>query len=216
MSPRRRSVPVRRTLRLLIRVLPAPSLRILTNGPLNPSIELPIRGVLPRVRRLQTPIVHVLEKAIEARGEQTAHRGSDPVDPVITLELPGGYTGSETAGRVDGGAGVVDSCYFDYEEREADAYRGEEGVFGFVGCEDEDGEDELGGEELVVRGEDSAEFLWDWRTEVTWEETTYHFEEYATCDAHAWSEGGFDHCDGTRNDRTDDRSRADRPEDLRG
>lgn len=89
-----------------------------------------------------------LDKMIEPSRQQRPQSRPHPVNPVVDLEIRARDARAERARRVDGGAGVVDAGDFDDEEGEADADGGDEGVFGFLGGEHEDCEDELGGEEL--------------------------------------------------------------------
>jgi len=67
----------------------------------------------------------------------------------VTLELRSGDTGTEATSGVDRSTSVVDASDLDDEEREADADGGDEGVFGLLGGEHEDCEDEVGGQELI-------------------------------------------------------------------
>ena len=108
-------------------------------------IELPVRRVLARIRLL---VVEELDEVIVARGQQRTKGGPDPVDPMIALEVRRHYAGPEGAGRVERGSGVVDAGNLGYEKRETDADGRDEGVFGFLRGEHEDGEDEEGAEEL--------------------------------------------------------------------
>ena len=69
---------------------------------------------------------------------------TDPVDPVVRLEVASRDAGAEGAGRVERGAGVVDARDFGDEEGEADADWGDEGALVFFDGQHEDCEDEEG------------------------------------------------------------------------
>jgi len=55
-------------------------------------------------------VIEELDEAVEAGGHEGTDERSDPVDPVVTHELSGSDSRSETASWVEGTAGVEDAC----------------------------------------------------------------------------------------------------------
>jgi hypothetical protein len=85
---------------------------------------------------------------IKSSSKQSTQHGSQEVNPEIAGEICSCDARPEAASWVHGSSGIVDAGDFDDEEREADADGGDEGVFGLFSGKHEDGEDQVGGEEL--------------------------------------------------------------------
>jgi len=104
-----------------------------------------------RLRRFEntTLLVNYLDKVVETTGNNGAQCGTKPVDPVISCERRSCHTRAEATRGVHRCASVVDAGEFDDEERKANSDGCDERVFGLLGREHEDCEDEVSGQELV-------------------------------------------------------------------
>jgi hypothetical protein len=85
---------------------------------------------------------------IKSSSKQSTQDRPHEVNPEIAGEICGCYARAKAASWIDRCARVVDAGDLDDEEREANADGGDEGVFGLFGGEHQDGEDQVGGEEL--------------------------------------------------------------------
>ena len=103
------------------------------------SAQLPPTAVLAWGRVL---VVKELHKVVVSSRDTRTQEWTDPVDPVVRLEVSSRDAGPEGARGVEGGAGVEDASDFGDEEGEADADWGDEGAFVFFHGEHEDCEDE--------------------------------------------------------------------------
>lgn len=74
--------------------------------------------ILPRI---DTLIAQDLDDLVESHGDERAEERTDPVDPVLALEVSSHHTRTQAPSRVQGPAGVVDASELGNEECEPDS-----------------------------------------------------------------------------------------------
>lgn len=84
----------------------------------------------------------------ETSRDGSTHYRSQPVNPVVSSKICRRYARPKRARWVHGRAGVVDACDLDNEQGKANANGCDERVFGFFSREHENGEHQVGGQEL--------------------------------------------------------------------
>lgn len=89
-------------------------------------------------------VLEQLVELVESSCQQRTDERSNPINPMIGVELSYGAR-CETASGVKRPTSVVDGYKLGDEEREADTEGSDEGSSVLLGCEHEDGEDQLRG-----------------------------------------------------------------------
>jgi hypothetical protein len=92
-------------------------------------------------------VLEQLDDLVEASGNKGANDGTNPVDPVLGLELARNDAGSQAACRVETAARVVDTAQLRNEEGQTDTDGGDKGGSVLLGRQHEDGKDELKGQD---------------------------------------------------------------------
>ena len=88
-------------------------------------------------------VLQELEDLVEAHRNQSSDKRTDPVDPVLRLELGCNYAWPQAARRVEAAARVVHAAQFGNEKREPDAHRSNKGSPVLLRGQHEDREHEL-------------------------------------------------------------------------
>lgn len=93
------------------------------------DLQIFIVVVLTGVRDL---VLEDLDEFVEYDGDDGAHCGADPVDPVLLVEDAGHHARAKRPSRVERTTSVIHSDELGDEESETDAYGGYEGCWNWV------------------------------------------------------------------------------------
>lgn len=107
-------------------------------------------GVLGRVVDLVAVLARVghfvlehLDEEVKGNGEDGAHAGAHPVDPVLGVELARDDAGTDAAGWVQRASSVVDANQLGNEESQTDTDGSNKGGTMLLLCQHENGKDKL-------------------------------------------------------------------------